>query len=66
MLTAGDIIGIITLLMWPLTIFGTFYTFKRIMRSREVQEWITLIKEFKKTAKDLLEKYENEHPTNTQ
>jgi hypothetical protein len=41
----------------PLTIVGSWFLFKRIMRNKELQEWIAMFRESKGILQELLEEY---------
>jgi hypothetical protein len=53
----SDIIGLIGVLELPFTILGSYLLFKKITKSRELQEWIGLVRESKETLKKILEEY---------
>jgi hypothetical protein len=41
----------------PLTILGSAMLFKKIMKNKELQEWIAMFRESKDILRDLLEEY---------
>jgi hypothetical protein len=53
----GDIIGIIQVLEFPLTIFGGYILYKKMMQNKEVQDIIQIFREGKDTLKKLLDEY---------
>jgi hypothetical protein len=53
----SDVIGLIGVLELPFTILGSYLLFKKITKSRELQEWIGLLRESKETLKKILEEY---------
>lgn len=57
-----DIIGIIMVLEFPMTILGSWLLFKKITKNKEVQEWIAILREAKDAVKELLEEYKKNGP----
>ena len=57
----SEIIGIIQAIELPLTILGTWILFKKIMKNKDVQEMLKLMKEGKEQLKKILENQKHEH-----
>jgi len=60
-LNLSEIIGIIQAIELPLTILGTWILFKKIMKNKDVQEMLKLMKEGKEQLKKILENQKHEH-----
>lgn len=53
----SDVIGLTGILEFPLTILGSYLLWKKISKSKELQDWIGILRE----SKDILKKLESQY-----
>ena len=53
----ADVESTIMLLEFPLTILGSWMLFKKITKNRELQEWISILRESRDVLKEFLKEY---------